>query len=129
MVHQVDFSDLGLFSGHGAHPLTFLTVPDRLYRAMGSQLGLSNRVLPGGYRDTLARLGYEVQVKVTKIRGEHDRLPAPSAELVSGRDFGERHAERVEQIRPRLLPRYRSLPVQELVSEAALIVARKPHRG
>jgi SAM-dependent methyltransferase len=127
MAHQVDFSDMGMFSGRGLHPLTFLTVGDRRYDWMGSNLGIPNRGLVDVYRRTLASLGYETNVKVTQVLGDDHKLPYRER-LIEGRDFGSRHVELVEQIRPRLLARYRALPVEDLLVASALIVARKPDR-
>lgn len=126
MAHQLDFGDLGVFTGRGLHPLTFLTVPDRAYRLMGSNLGISNRAMANRYRDALGRLGYTVEVKATKLLGDEEKLDPYRTELLEGRDFGERHVALVDELRPRLLPRYRDLPAADLLTQSAFIVARKP---
>jgi SAM-dependent methyltransferase len=125
-VHQVDFSDMGVFSAHDQHPLTFLTVPDRVYGWMGSNLGGSNRTLVDRYRALFTELGYDARLTVTKLHGDEDALDPPRVDLVRGRDFDDRHGALVDRIRPRLLPRYRSLPDADLLTQATLIVARKP---
>jgi SAM-dependent methyltransferase len=126
MIHQLDLGDMGLFTGHGLHPLTFLTVGDRRYRWMGSNLGLPNRVLLDRYRALLGELGYRVEVHVTKLIGDAGPLEHARSELVVGREVDARHVALVEKIRPRLLRRYRELPALDLIVGAALIVAHKP---
>lgn len=129
MAHQVDLGDMGMFSGRGLHPLTFLTIPDRSYRMMGSRLGIPNRGLVDSYRRVLGGLGYEVELKITRIVGETEKLEPYRSELTAGRDFSDRHVALVDEIRPRMLARYRSLPAEDLLAQSALIVARKPYRS
>jgi SAM-dependent methyltransferase len=129
MMHQLDLSDLGTFSGHGLHPLTFLTFPDRLYGLMSSSLGAANRGLLPHYRDPLEGLGYEVSLFITRIAGGSRTLDPPRSRLERGRDFGPADERRVDTIRPRLGRRYRDLPVEDLLADAALLVARKPERS
>jgi hypothetical protein len=129
MAHQVDFGDMGIFSGRGMHPLSFLTVSDRRYRWMGSNLGIPNRALIDSYRTLLEGMGYAVELKVTKLLGDSDKLDPYRSALGAGRDFGPRHIALVDEARPRLLERYRSLPVEDLLAHSALVVAQKPDRG
>ena len=49
MIHRIDFRDHGMFADH--HPLTFLTIPDALYRAMTRGSGRPNRLLLPAWRD------------------------------------------------------------------------------
>jgi SAM-dependent methyltransferase len=129
MAHQIDFGDMGIFSGRGMHPLSFLTVPDRAYRWMGSNLGIPNRGLISAYRSVLEDLGYQLQVRITKVLGDAEKLDHYRDELIEGRDFERRHVELLDRIRPRMLERYRSLPDADLLTQSALIVARKPARS
>ena len=57
-IHKIDFEDHGLFTAGGLHPLTFLTVPDRLYRWMGENSGLPNRHLADYFRRKMDAMGY-----------------------------------------------------------------------
>jgi SAM-dependent methyltransferase len=107
MVHQVDLGDMGLFTGHGGHPLEMLTLPARLYRAMGSQLGTPNRERIATYRETLEALGFDLTITATE---EID----PGA---------------VEAIRPRLRAPYRELSDEDLRVTSAMVVARKRARA
>lgn len=87
MLHQIDLSDYGIFSRHGYHPLEFLTVPDGLYRAMTGLCGGPNRVMVNVYRKW-----------VDKVEVTHWY-----------EDFN------VEEIRSRLLERYRVMASQDLL--------------
>src|SRR5207249_7202385 len=126
MLHQIDFSDVGLFSARGYHPLTFLTVRGPVYRAMTSHLGTANRVQLPQYRDMFTGLGYEVDVRITKVVGDDEKLPEPRCVLQLGRDYGARHLELLANVRPRLARPFRDLTDDELLAEAAFIAARKP---
>lgn len=104
MAHKVDLSDHRLFSDAGHNPLTFLTVPDRIYDRMRRHTGLTNRALIGRYRSELEGRGYEAELLPTKLMG-----PEPIAE-----------------IRPDLLERFRALPDEDLAVAGIFIRARKP---
>ncbi|MGB8274592.1 MAG: methyltransferase domain-containing protein, partial [Alphaproteobacteria bacterium] len=65
LVHRIDFRDHGMFAGH--HPLTFLTVPDAVYRRMTRGAGRPNRVLAPAYRAWLERAGARGRVHVTRL--------------------------------------------------------------
>ena len=47
MLHKIDMSDENMFSSRGMHPLTFLTIPERIYYLMASDSGKPNRKLIG----------------------------------------------------------------------------------
>jgi SAM-dependent methyltransferase len=53
LVHVIDLRDHGMFSGRT--PLTFLTIPETIYRRMTRQSGRPNRVLFHDYRCWLER--------------------------------------------------------------------------
>jgi hypothetical protein len=121
MLHKVDFRDHGMFTDGGMHPLTFLTVPERLYRAMSRHSGRPNRRLADWYRAKLDELGYEWRVLVT--------LPVGGDELVPYRESferGPRSLELVDEIRPRLQSRFRELSDVDLATAGIFLVARKP---
>ena len=124
MAHKVDLSDHGLFTPGGHPPLTFLTVADRQYRWMGGDAGLPNRVPADVYRSELERLGYEPTVLVTHLIDSPEELVPHPAEPPAGR-LGAA-GTMVEEIRPRLLPRYRALPASTLAVAGIFLIARKP---
>lgn len=125
MIHKIDLSDHLLFSEADHNPLTFLTVSDLVWDQMRSQTGLPNRALVDYYRAKLAELGYEAELLATKVTGRSDDLPSPvpaaeiSAEARSA-------ASLIEQIRPKLLRRFRGLPDEDLAIAGLFAVAVKP---
>lgn len=125
MLHKVDFRDHGMFTDGGMHPLTFLTIPDRLYALMSRHSGRPNRHLADWYRRALTSFGYDSRMFVTHVVGADEELlphEEPWAPL-RGRDDGALAS--VEAIRPRLLERYRRLDDADLATSGVFIVARK----
>jgi SAM-dependent methyltransferase len=124
MAHKVDLRDHGLFTDGGQHALTFLTIPDRTYRWMGEETaGLPNRVLMGWYREKLEGLGYEASFLTTHLAGiDAEVKPHPHVEdgLPDQAPLGS-----VDQIRKRLLPRFREMPTDELLTAGFFVIARK----
>lgn len=109
MVHKLDFTDYGLFSNFGYHPLEFLTVPDSIYRQMAEATGQPNRWMPEDYRRTLENLRMETEIE-----------PAEKLEIDSSQ---------VEQIRPRLLPRYQRMETRDLLMAGAFLSAQSELRN
>ncbi len=128
MLHKVDFRDHGIFTGGGMHPLTFLTIPERLYRLMSRHSGQPNRRLIDWYRARLDTLGYDAQLLVTRVVGRREELAygarQPPIDAVSDRAT----RELLEAIRPRLQPGYRALADEDLAVAGIFIVARKPEQ-
>ena len=125
MAHEVDLRDHDMFSGGGQNPLTFLTVPDRVYRWMGAERGLPNRVRVTYYRDVMARLGFDAEVLVTHVAGLHDERPTAKTRVRTPEQVAAA-VPLVEAIRPRLLERYRVLPAADLAVAGIFLIARKP---
>src|SRR5829696_9003548 len=82
MLHKIDLSDENMFSSRGMHPLTFLTIPERIYYLMASDSGKPNRKLIGDYREQMDKRGYETRILVSTVLGEGQLMP---------------HKERIEQ--------------------------------
>jgi SAM-dependent methyltransferase len=121
MLHKVDFRDHGMFTDGGMHPLTFLTVPDRLYTLMSRNSGRPNRRLADFYRAKLTELGYDGRILVTKPVDGDELDPHPDRIEVQPRT-----RDLIEEVRPRLLPRYRALSDADLATAGIFLVARKP---
>ncbi|MEA2431501.1 MAG: hypothetical protein QOI19_1974 [Thermoleophilaceae bacterium] len=123
MLHQVDLSDHGIFTGAGGPPLRFLTVPDFLWRAMISNIGGPNRQMIDFYRRTLDRLGYDRTLMPMRLAGEYQDLdgaeedisPFVTTEVLS----------RVQEVRPKLRKRYASATDKDLLVSGIFIAARK----
>jgi len=103
-VNAIDFSGHNAFNLEAA-PLNFLICKDWLYHLMHSHIVTSNRCRPGQVVDALGKEGFVVK------------------SVFSTRQADE---EYVRQSRPRMLPRFRSIPESELAILEAIIVAQKP---
>ncbi len=121
MIHRIDFRDHGMFGSH--HPLTFLTVPDRLYRAMTSASGRPNRYLLPAWRDWLGRSSLAGSMRTTRLAGQEGELgPAEWDDI----DPAARQTalETVQAIRPRLAPRLAAFADQDLAVSGCVLVAK-----
>jgi hypothetical protein len=65
-------------------------------------------------------------VAITRLSGHSERLEPPLSELSPERDLGPADIALIEEIRPKLDSAYRTLAVEDLVADAALVTARKP---
>ena len=127
-VHVIDLRDYGMFSKFGFHQLEFLTLSDGVYRYMTESTGQPNRHLLNYYRDKMTALGYRATIYRTWVLGDNRGLAPYPTELRQGRDYTDANLALLSTIRPRLLPRYRSLPDEDLLTQGILLVADKPHR-
>jgi len=121
MVHRIDLRDHGMFEGH---PLTFLTVPDRLYRAMTVGSGRPNRVLAPEYTAWLRRAGMNGGVRVTRLAGVAGTVGPARWDALDAAARREALAT-VATIRPRLAPRFRALPDEDLAVAGIVLVAER----
>lgn len=122
MVHQIDLRDHGLFSAGGHHDLTFLTVPEWFYPHMSRRRGRPNRVLIPQYRATLDRLPLDYELVVTHLVGIGPVDPAPYAALPA--DLRAAAEARVEEVRPKLARRFRTLAAADLAVSSFRLSAR-----
>jgi hypothetical protein len=126
MMHVIDLRDYGMFTKHGFHPLEFLTVPEWIYRHMAECVGQPNRRLVNYYRSAVSALGYAATIHITWVVGSSHGLSASTTDLTRGIDYPEDTAVLIENIRPRLLSRYRTMAQEDLAVASILLVARKP---
>jgi len=125
-VHVIDLGDYGMFSKHGFHPLEFLTIPDSVYRYMVESSGQPNRRSLDYYRTIARRYGYEARIYRTWVVGGSSRLAEYQTDLQFGRDYSDENLRLVRSVRSRLLPRYRELADEDLMTRSILIVLDKP---
>lgn len=125
MLHKIDLSDYGIFSEGGMHPLTFLTIPNSVYRLMASDSGIPNRKLIAYYRDKVKSLGYDAKIFITSIVGSGP-LAQAREDVRFGVDYSESTVALVEEIRSSLAVDFRELPDKELIVDGIFLVARKP---
>ena len=125
MLHKIDLSDYGIFSEGGMHPLTFLTIPQSIYRLMATDSGIPNRKLIGYYRKKMRELGYDSKFLVTSIVGFGPVMP--HKEFVElDNDYFSLAIPVINGIRSKLCRDYRDLPDDELMVSGVFMVARKP---
>jgi SAM-dependent methyltransferase len=123
MVHIVDLRDHGMFEG--LPPLTFLTVPDSVWRAMTFNSGRPNRVVFSRYREWLAGSGLDGSLTVTQLAGSSSNLKLATAcaapEALRTAAFSE-----VAKVRPRLTRALRQEIDADLSVASFCMVARRP---
>jgi SAM-dependent methyltransferase len=124
-LHKIDLSDYGIFADGGMHPLTFLTIPDWVYRQMATDSGIPNRKLIGYYKKEMDKLGYSARFLVTGIVGRAPVVPHKE-QVELGSDYTMETLKLIEGIRPRLCNQYRDLKAEELMISGIFLVARKP---
>jgi hypothetical protein len=129
MWHKMDLSDLGMFRNSGMNPLTFLTVPESIYRLMIKDTGKANRRLINYYRDKMGELGYDARYFVTAIFGRKELVVPHKEQIDPAADYSEQTMPLINQIRPRLDARFRDLPDQDLAIAGLFLIATKPAGG
>jgi SAM-dependent methyltransferase len=127
MLHKIDFSDENMFSSRGMHPLTFLTIPEGVYRLMARDSGKPNRKLINEYREQMSRLGYEAKLFVSAILGLGALWPYKER-IEPGVDYPDETIDLINEIRPKLALPYRNLTEEELAAAGIFLMARKPER-
>lgn len=124
LIHKIDLGDYGMFRNQGMHPLTFLTIPEPIYRRMASDSGLPNRKRLGYYVEKMKEFGYQSKFFVTSVIPTG--LLEPAMEYAPGKFKGESASSLVDEIRNRLANDFKSLDEEELLIDGVLLVARKP---
>jgi SAM-dependent methyltransferase len=126
LLHKIDLRDYGMFTNHGFPALEFLTVPDAVYQRMVESSGQPNRRLVDYYRAKTAALGYETTIYTTWVLGNPNELIPHTTSIQKGVDYSDHTTDLIQEIRPRLLPRYQQLPDADLMVQGIYLVARKP---
>ena len=129
MLHKIDLSDQGMFRDNGLHPLTFLTIPESVYRLMSADSGNSNRKRLSYYRDQMSRLGYDGEAFVTSTIGSRGGMSRLEEERGPILETDRMARSLVEEIRPRLAPAFASSSDEDLVVDGVFLVAKKPDLG
>jgi hypothetical protein len=127
MLHKIDLSDQGMFRDLGFNPLTFLTIPDSVYRLMAVDSGRPNRKLTNYYREKMNELNYDTKLLVTGLigRGGRGDLVPVTEKVPLGTDDGKRAMALLADIRPSLAPHFRNLSDDDLIVDSIFIIARK----
>ncbi len=126
LIHRIDLRDHGMFASH--HPLTFLTIPEIIYRRMVRSAGRPNRVLLPAYRDWLANSPLEGSLRITRLVGIDEEVGALDREGIPG-EIEEQALRTVAAIRPRLGSGYRDMDPHDLAVSGVVLVAQKARDG
>ena len=127
-LHKIDLSDENMFSSRGMHPLTFLTIPERIYYLMASDSGKPNRRLIGDYREQLVKRGYEAKILISTVLGEGQLMPHKE-QIEQGVDYFERTVSLINEIRPKLAAPFRDRTDAELATSGIFLIGRKPQKS
>lgn len=125
MLHKIDFSDENMFSSRGMHPLTFLTIPESIYRLMARDSGKPNRRLINDYREQMRQRGYEGKIFISAVLGVGVLTPHKE-KIERGVDYGQGTVSLIEEIRSQLAAPYRKLAEEDLATAGIFLVAQKP---
>jgi SAM-dependent methyltransferase len=125
MLHKIDLSDENMFSSRGMHPLTFLTIPERIYHLMASDSGKPNRRLIGDYREQMRKRGYETKIWVSSVLGQGQLMPHKET-IERGVDYSDTTVSLINEIRPKLAHPFRDLSEAELATTGIFLIGRKP---
>jgi len=128
MLHKIDLSDENMFSSRGMHPLTFLTIPERIYYLMASDSGKPNRRLIGDYREQVQKRGYQTKILITTVLGAGPLVPHKE-QIEQGVDYSDKTLSLINAIRPRLVSPYRDRSDAELAATGIFLVATKGTKG
>jgi hypothetical protein len=129
MLHKIDLSDQGMFRDNGMNPLTYLTIPESVYRLMAIDSGKPNRKLISYYRRVMDQLGYDTKLLITGIigvgaPGKGDLHPHKE-KVELNVDYTQATLQMVQEIRSRLVPPYRAMTDEELIIDGIFMIARK----
>ena len=124
-LHKIDLSDENMFSSRGMHPLTFLTIPERIYYLMASDSGKPNRKLVGDYREQMQKRGYQSKILITTVLGTGPLVPHKE-KIEQGVDYSDKTLSLIKQIRSRLAAPFRDRSDAELAATGIFLVGKKP---
>ncbi len=126
MMHKVDFRDHNMFSSHGHHPLTFLTIRDAVYKLMSYDSGKPNRRLINYYRHKAAGLAYDSRILKTQVVGIEDEIIPHKEVLTVDVDYTSSTLALLASIRPHLQPEFRDMSDEDLMVAGIFLIMRKP---
>jgi hypothetical protein len=127
MLHKIDFSDQGMFSRRGMNPLTFLTIPEPIYRLMAVDSGKPNRKLGSYYRQKAREFNYDAKLFVTAIFGRGNLIPHKE-KIKLNTDYSLATVSMIESIRSKLATGFKHLTTEELLVSGGFLIAQKPAR-
>lgn len=129
MIHKIDLRDYSMFSSYGMHPLTFLTIPERIYQWMTKDSIYPKRRLVDYYRDKMKDLGYEAKIFITHIVGKEEEVIPHKETIELGIDYFQSTLDLISQIRPKLDKDFKRLNDETLMIAGIFLVAKKPMKN
>jgi SAM-dependent methyltransferase len=126
MIHKIDFRDHGLFSGKGFHPLTYLTIPDPVYKLMTYDSDKPNRRLITYYTKKMTELGYDGKILITNIVGSDIKIVPYKETILHGLDYSDSTINLIKKIRSRLRCGFKDMSDEELMVQGIFLIAKKP---
>lgn len=129
MIHVIDLRDSGTFNYKGSpfHPLTFLTVPELLWRFMSSHCPRTNRKRLDFYKKKMHELGYDYQIRIRRVFGSNELMDVPLSEFKKSAHYSEENLKLIHNIRPELARPFRELSDIELLPASIILIAKKPN--
>ncbi|MCK4307493.1 class I SAM-dependent methyltransferase [candidate division WOR-3 bacterium] len=103
MIHNIDLRDHGIFTSVGLHPLTFLTIPEKIWKLMTGHSGKPNRMRLDYYKHKMEELNYNYRIKIILS----STLPM------------------IENIKPKLQPEFKKMLSEDLLPETIFLIAQK----
>lgn len=124
IIHKIDFRDQGMFTEYGFHPLTFLTIPEFIYKLMVKHSSKPNRNLIDFYINKMKSLEYKTDIFITSIVGQHDELLPHKKESLYNLDY-QKSNDLVISIQNSLLKKFRCLSVKQLSISGIFLISQK----
>jgi SAM-dependent methyltransferase len=119
MLHEVDFRDHGIFTEYLLPPLTFLTLDEKTWHKMTSQLGAPNRKMVSFFEQFFRDHNYKLETNYVLFFNNQERRAITS---FSEKDFD---LTSLRNTRKRLSEPYRNLPDKDLLVAASFFSAQK----
>jgi len=108
------------------HPLTFLTIPDSIYRFMTINSGSPNRKLISYYKMILKKLGFDYKILITSVLNRGKELKPYKEMIELNKDFFEKDIKFINKIRNKLSKSYYNMSNEDLLTTGIYIIAKKP---
>ena len=103
MIHNIDLRDHGIFTSVGLHPLTFLAIPEKIWKLMTGHSGKPNRMRIDYYKHQMEKFNYDYTIKTILF----STLPM------------------IENIKPKLQPEFKKMFSEDLLPETIFLIAQK----
>jgi hypothetical protein len=121
MLHEVDFRDHGMFINLCLHPMTMLTINDKTWDKMTSNLGAPNRKMMGYYKSYFHNHNYKYDTTIVRLAGSEKIV---KLKKISEKDRNESISSWVNN---ELTKKYWSTVDSESLVAAAFFLAQKPN--